>query len=196
MEQNLRQLIKRYHDLVDGKRCESWQLEEFIVKAIRSDTTANHLPKWKEGGHDDKKDILIIENGKKHHIQVKSGQFNKNNSILTLSGYRLGRFKGDFGKITEYLNGKTANYIATPYRKVDDASGRSHIYRLCYINHYILGEIDSNNWRKQGASYKNQNQYGVIFSLSPSMSWQIWWKIPISCIDMTDEFTDGRIISS
>jgi len=194
MEQNLRPLLKQYHDLFDGGRCSGWELEELFVKAIKSDTRANHLPKWREAGHDDKEDILVIENGKKYHVQVKSGRITKRDPRLQLSGHRLGRFKGDLEDITEYLNNPPANYIATPYRLLENDQGRSHIYRLCYLDRFMLAGIDSKKWVKHGAQWRNENRNGVMFSLRPSMSWQIWWEIPISYLDMTDEFTNGQIL--
>jgi len=194
MEQNLRQLLKQYHDLFDGGRCSGWKLEELFVKSIKSDTNANHLPKWHEAGHDDKEDILVVENGKEYHVQVKSGRITKRNPRLQLSGHRLGRFKGDLEQISDYLNNLPANYIATPYRLLEDDQDRSHIYHLCYIDRFMLSGIKSENWYKHGRQYRNQNEHGVVFSLRPSMSWQIWWEIPLNCLEMTDEFTDGEFL--
>jgi len=194
MEQNLRQLLKKYHELFDGGRCAGWELEELFVKAIKADTSANHLPKWREKGHDDKEDILVIENGREYHVQIKSGRLSgRKNPRLQLSGHRLGRFGGNLKQITDYLNDRTANYISVPYRRLENDHGRSHIYRLCYIDHYILAEIDSKNWTRHGGQYRNRNQNDVVFKLNPSMSWQIWWDIPFDCLEMTDEFTEGRI---
>ncbi|MCY4170026.1 MAG: hypothetical protein OXE59_06345 [Bacteroidetes bacterium] len=197
MEQNLRQSLSQYHHLFDGGRCSGWELEELFVKAIKSDTDANHLPKWREAGHDDMEDILIIENGNEYHIQIKSGKFSgKRDPKLQLSGHRLGRYNGDLNEITDYLNNRKANYITVPYRKLEDDYGRYHIYRLCYIDHYILAEIESQNWCKHGRQFRNQNKHGVLFKLVPSMSWQIWWDIPMRCLDMKEEFTDGRVLNN
>ena len=195
MEQNFRQLLNQYHDLFDGGRCSGWELEELFVKAIKSDTNANHLPKWREKGHDDKEDILVIENGKQYHVQIKSGQIKgKKDPKLKLSGHRLTRYDGDLEQITNYLNRRKANFITVPYRQLENEQGRSHIYRLGYIDHYILAEIDSRDWIKRGVSWINQNRHGVVFRLTPSMSWQIWWDIPPERVMMTDEFTNGQIL--
>ncbi len=196
MEQTLRQFLRRYHELLNGRRCSGWELEEFFVKAIKSDTVANHLPKWREAGHDDKEDILVIENGKEYQIQIKSGKVGgrRSDPQLILSGHRLGRFNGDMAAITDYLNQRRAHYIAVPHRMLEDEDGRSHIYRICYIDNHILKGIDSDNWIEHGKQYRNTNEYGVLFRLNPSMSWQIWWNIPISCLDMKPEFTNGQIL--
>ncbi len=157
MEQNLRQSLRQYHHLFDGGRCSGWELEELFVKAIKSDTASNHLSKWRESGHDDKEDILVIENGKEYHIQIKSGKFSgKRNSILQLSGHRLGRYNEDLNEITDYLNNRKANYIAVPYKKLKNVYGRSHVYRLCYIDYYILAEIERQNWSNMGSNFETK----------------------------------------
>lgn len=104
MLQNLNKGLTRFHELFDGGRCDGWGLEELIVKAIKSDTSAHHHVFWKEAGHDDKTDIIVRINGGEFPIQIKSGKI-YSNGRLVLSGYRLGRFKGDFEKITDYLKG-------------------------------------------------------------------------------------------
>ena len=93
MRQRFEKDLRKYHDLFSGRRCAGWELEELIVAALKSDTAANHHVVWKEAGHDDKADITIRTNGNSHSLQVKSGQIKKD--CLELSGYRLGRFKGD-----------------------------------------------------------------------------------------------------
>jgi hypothetical protein len=74
MEQSFRNSLAKYHKLFDGGRCQSWELEELLVKAIKANNIAQHLPKWIEGGHDDKENILVIVNGKSHPLQMKSGK--------------------------------------------------------------------------------------------------------------------------
>ncbi len=105
MEQHFRKSLACYHDIFDGGRCSGWELEELIVKAIRSDNNANHLPRWREGGHDDYADIFVRADDKEYGIQIKSGQIkaDKDGVFLILSGHRLGRFKGDLDRITTYL---------------------------------------------------------------------------------------------
>ena len=44
MVQSLRHDLHRYHDLFSGGRCQGWELEELIVRAIKSDAQANHHP--------------------------------------------------------------------------------------------------------------------------------------------------------
>ena len=182
MEQHLEADLRQYHSLFDGDRCSGWELEELIVRAIRSDTTAQHLPRWTEAGHDDEADILVRTNGKEYPVQIKSGKIVKDN--LVLSGHRLGRFQGVLEDVSEYLNSAEANIIAVPYRKTDDEAGRHHEYTICYVPIRLLREADGSAWEKHGAQYRQTTGANVEYSLRPSMSWQIWWKIPVSLIEV------------
>ncbi|HBH26145.1 MAG TPA: hypothetical protein DDX54_01925 [Rhodospirillaceae bacterium] len=191
MEQRLRQDLRKFHDLFTGDRCSAWQLEELIVAAIKSDTQAQHHVKWQEAGHDDKADILVIINGREHAVQIKSGQIQEKKASLTLSGHRFGRFDGDLKRITEYLNSAPADIIAVPYKKRDGERGREHAYQIVYIPRGALTGVDSQGWAQHGKQWRTVNSSGTVLSLRPSMSWQIWWEIPLSVVRRTDWFTIG-----
>ena len=178
MIQSLENSLRKYHELFSGGRCTGWELEELVVQAIKADTKANHHVKWKEGGHDFKEDINVKTNGKVHSLQIKSGQIQ--GDYLILSGNRLGRFNGDFNKITGFLNNKKDNIISIPYTVVDDEKGRTHKYQLIYIDISVIAGIKKNKWKQKGTQYIQKNSKDVEFSLRPKMSWQIWWKIPLS----------------
>ena len=185
MLQRLRQDLTRYHELFRGGRCSGWELEELLVNAIKSDTQAQHHVRWKEAGHDDRADIEVFTNGEPFFVQVKSGQLTS--QYLKLSGYRLGRFNGDLKKITQYLNEHCANILAVPCQQVNDKTGRRFIYRVCYVRVEHLQALKLTEWTKEGKAYKQVNQYGTVLNLRPSMSWQIWWDIPLSLFDTTIE---------
>ena len=180
MEQHFEKDLIRYHDIFKGGRCSGWELEELIVRAINSDTTTNHKALWKEGGHDDKADTRVLTESGEEKLQIKSGKVRK--SKLAISGHRLGRFDGDFGKITNYLKKTGYNIIAVPYKQINDDEGRTHVYDICYIPRMCLKKIDESAWVKSGTCYIQTNDLGVDFSLRPKMSWQIWWKIPMSLV--------------
>ena len=182
MIQNLENLLRKYHELFSGGRCTGWELEELVVKAIKADSKANHHVKWKEGGHDFKEDINVKTNGTVHSLQIKSGQIQKN--CLVLSGNRLGRFNSDFGKITQFLNNKKDSIISVPYAVVDDENGRTHIYKLVYIDISFITGIKKTKWEQKGTQYIQKTSKGVEFSLRPKMSWQIWWKIPLHLLKL------------
>jgi len=186
MLQRLKGDLGKYHDLFDSSRCAGWELEELLVGAVKSDTQAQHHVQWQEAGHDDKADIVVRTNGARHSIQVKSGQIRAGK--LVLSGHRLGRFGGDLKQITDYLNAPSANIIAVPYRQTNDDAGRQHLYRVCYADRAVITGITAGAWRPHGRQHRQTNANGVEFSLRPSMSWQIWWSIPLDQIESTDEF--------
>ena len=103
----------------------------------------------------------------------------------------MSRFKGDFKAITEYLNEERADFLSVPYRKVDDDSGRHHIYQIIYVEGIYLRQLNPDHWEKVKSSWKQVNPYGVIFTVSPSMSWQVWWRIPLSLVQHSPEFVIG-----
>lgn len=65
MLQDLESGLRKFHDLFGGGRCDGWQLEELLVRAIQSDTQAQHNVYWQEGGHDDKADMQVRTNGER-----------------------------------------------------------------------------------------------------------------------------------
>ena len=181
--------LRKFHSLFMGDRCSAWQQEELLVAAIKSDTRAQHQVFWREAGHDDKADIWVRTNGETHAIEVKSGQIQ--GKKLVLSGHRLGRFVNDsipdIAEMTGYLNAKTADIIAFPAEKNDDEDGREFVYRVCYIDVKKLTSLDVRGWAKVGKTWKHTNDYGVNSSISPSMSWQIWWRIPLEVVEFGKE---------
>ena len=194
MTQSLSNYLSQYHQLFNGGRCLGWELEELIVRAINDDTASQHHATWKEGGHDDKADIRVQTKKAVYLIQVKSGRIK--NQHLIISGYRLGRFKGDLKLITDYLNNLPAEILAVPYSKKDGESGRQHVYQICYLNKAILQSLNPNQWSQKigsrgGIQYTQNNSYGVQFSLHPTLSWQIWWSIPLNLkqVSISKEYT-------
>lgn len=188
MQQNLGKSLEKYHELFSGGRCSGWELEELIFKAIQSDSMAQHHAYWREGGHDDKADIEVATGGSTHYLQIKSGKINTRNN-LTISGYRLGRFDGNLHLITEYLNNTPSEIISVSYEKVDDDMGRKHIYQINYIDSFYLQGISADNWKKSGKTSRVQeNRFGVKFSLRSSMSWQIWWTVPVRLLVQSRKF--------
>ena len=186
MIQNFEHSLRRFHDLFSGGRCDGWQLEELLVKAIQSDMQFQHSVFWQGGSHDDKADMRVRTNGEVHPLQIKSGRVQgKRDPKLVLSGHRLGRFNGNLSAIADYLNRGTANIISVPYSQVDDERGREHRYTVSYMDAERLQGVNADAWIKSGASFTQTNPSGVVLSLMPSMSWQIWWRIPVHLIHET-----------
>lgn len=187
MQQHFRQDLERYHALFSAGRCSGWELEELVFRAIQSDNRAQHHAFWQEAGHDDEADIRVRTNGAIHLLQIKSGSVR--GGRLTLSGHRLGRFNGNFQQITDYLNRNNAQIISVPYRKVDDDAGRHHIYQIVYADARHLTGLSADEWQEHGKAWIQTNGHGVQFSLRPSMSWQIWWRIPEYLLEQAAEIT-------
>ncbi len=179
MLQNLEKDLKKFHELFQGGRCQAWQLEELIAKAIRSDFKKSEQVVWKGNGHDIGCDISI---NNQCEMQIKSGVIKK--GFLTLSGHRLTRFKGDLEKITFFLNQNRYLIIAVPYEKKECKLGKTHIYQIIYLQNEFLEVDNFENWviKKGGTSYFYKNKFGIELTINPSMSWQVWWKVPITNI--------------
>lgn len=186
MLQHLEKNLIEFHKLFQGGRCQAWQLEELVAKAINSDFRAKDKAFWKGNGHDIEADISIGD----FKISVKSGKIKKNRKKeerLTISGHRLGRFEGDLDKISNFLSSNNYLLIAVPYYENENHNGKQHIYQLIYMNADIL---KPSNWnikyskkdKSKISQYYCTNELGVNCSIHPSMSWQVWWEIPMKII--------------
>ncbi len=100
----------------------------------------------------------------------------------------MGTYKNDWPAITEYLKSKDANILSVAYEQVNDERGRKHIYQVSYVAADLLKNISANAWVKVGAQYRQTNEQGIEFSVCPSMSWQIWWKIPLELVAQEEPF--------
>ena len=188
MSRHLRADLKRYHALVSGQRCSGIALEEFVVRAIKSDVETSCKVVWRGSGHDDQPDISISRNGRTHYIRVKSGEIKNRAGYLSLSGFRLGRYENDWREITSYLNTAVGNLISIPYRKTKSENYITHIYQLAYVDISVLRGLKMDHWGKRKSFYEQTNKFGVLFSVRPKMSWQIWWSIPLSLVHFAETF--------
>lgn len=167
-------------------------MEELLVKAIKGDHQAQHSVKWKEAGHDDLADLEVSANGEIHLLEIKSGKpvfQGSEREAVDISGHRLGRFHGDLRDITNYLRQKSSQILAVPGSRVDDERGRTHHYQVSYLDpETFKPENDISLWTKKGTMFHQTNRHGTVISLRPSMSWQVWWRVPIGL------FTRERIL--
>ena len=184
MIQKLEKDLEIFHNLFSEGRCEAWQLEELIVRAIKSDHSKSESVAWSGRGHDVDKDIRITEaNDKVNDIQIKSGKIKKTSVVV--SGHRTGRFEGNLDKIKEFLNSSSYDTFLIPYREEVDKLGKRFIYQIFYADSNIF-KIDNDwelkNGEKGTKTFFTQNSKGVKIFLRPSMSWQIWYEIPLSIL--------------
>lgn len=192
MKQHLRKDLRAFHGMFQGGRCSGWELEELFVRAIKSDTTAQHHVLWREGGHDTYADIVVRTNRADYPIQIKSGKIRNVRemgcSALVLSGYRLTRFDGDFELMTDFLNNLPAPIIAVPCKKTDEASGRVYTYSIAHIDKSALTGVNLDSWEERGARWVQTTSKGVLLSLTQKMSWQVWWHVPLDHIEFDARF--------
>lgn len=175
---SIKKNLEIHHQLYKKIRCKAEYLEELIVSSLRSNS---FVVDWDPASHDKEKDIIVNSSD---NIQIKSGTFQKKNNTITISGHRLGRYKGDLKKITKYLNSSLSDTISVfnPNKKSD-----KHHYTVASISKEILKGLKHDKWKKEKTSYSQTNIHGVQFSLRVSMSWQIWWVIPIKLIKLEEK---------
>lgn len=186
MLQHLEKNLIEFHKLFQGGRCQAWQLEELVAKAINSDFNAIDKAFWKGNGHDIEADISVGP----FKISVKSGTIKKNKQKqerLVISGHRLGRFEGNLDLISEFLNSNEYLLISVPYFTTESENGKQHSYQLIYMNADILKpSIWQTKYSKKNkdkiSQYYSINELNVLCSVNPSMSWQVWWEIPMQII--------------
>ena len=159
-KKRIQSLLKEYHKLFPNLKCKGECLEHIVAKAIGGEVL---------GGHDKHSDIKV--NG--FDVQIKSGEIRKD--ILTISGHRLTRFKEDFNGINTFLSSIETIIISVPTKK------KTFDYLIFEIDPELLKP--SKEWTQKGKSFYQVNSNNVKLSISPSMSWQIWWKIPLEILD-------------
>ena len=177
MLESLKDKLSIYHNLFNHIECKAEWLEELIFSSIKPHIRNTDEIDWKPGGHDKHTDIKLSINNTQHNINIKSGKISVNKKLV-ISGHRTGRYGDSLEKKTNFLNNPVSNIISVPYKK----EKKQHIYKIHYIDKNLLTKLNPNGWREKGATWEQTNEHGVIFSLRPSMSWQIWWDIPISLI--------------
>ena len=156
----IQHLLKQYHTLFPNLKCKGECLEHIVAQAINGKVL---------GGHNKEADIQVNN----IFMQIKSGDIN-NKRILTISGYRLTRFNQNFKEINRFLHSINTQIITVP------TEGGSFCYQVYEIDYRLLKPIEK--WTTKGKSFYQTNLHGVTLSISPSMSWQIWWKIPVALL--------------
>lgn len=159
-KERIQSLLKEYHKLFPALKCRGECLEHIIARAIGGKVL---------GGHDKHSDIKVNDS----YIQIKSGVISTD--TLTISGHRLTRFRGDFSEINKFLSEVETVIISISSRK------ESFDYIIYEIEPSLLKP--SREWERKGKSFYQVNSNSVRLSISPSMSWQIWWRIPLKILN-------------
>ena len=182
MLQTLRTRFRQHHDLYpQGPRIQAGFLECLLADAMASDRNAGYGLTWRPETHDTEYDIVASGEAGSVPIQVKSGKVT-GGGRLRLSGHRLGRFAGDLRAMTDEINANSTDIVSVSYDRRDEADGTHHDYGIRIVASEMLNGLDADRWERNGSRYRQLNALGVIFALCPTMSWQIWWEIPLDSL--------------
>ena len=83
-------------------------------------------------------------------------------------------FKDNFSEINNFLSSFKSVIVSVPTKK------NTFDYLIYEIDPRILKPLDL--WERKGKSYFQVNKNNVRLTISPSMSWQVWWRIPIKIL--------------
>lgn len=174
---SLTKSLKIFHTLFKHCDCKAEQMEELVFNSIKDD---NRNLNWNCYSHSVENSDIFTNS---IQISIKSGDIGSNN-LMVLSGYRLGRFKGDLNKINNFLVGAIPDFTICNYRY-------NGFYQFYIIDKKeFIYPNDFNEWKKIGGKrggedrYKYSSSNGSIYEIRPSMSWQIWWMFPINLLQI------------
>ena len=113
MLQNLEKDLRKFHELFQGGRCQAWQLEELIAKAIRSDFKKSEQVIWKGNGHDIGCDISV---NNQYEMQIKSGVVDNGTVESQIIFYFICHFWYKFllflAKYVQYVSKNSQNFFS------------------------------------------------------------------------------------
>jgi len=186
---SLKNSLTVYHGLFRQNKCEAKEMEELVASALDIDPMYTGKVDWKSGSHEPGSDI-IIPNTK---LSIKSGSIK--NEILTISGNRLTKAKGNFNTINTLLRSYVSDVmICFVYEEKDDK------YQVVYVDSSVFIYPDSaKDWvgvmsKKSGSitawSWMPPND--MLVKITPSMSWQVWWHIPLKICRMGASITTRK----
>lgn len=175
--------IQTFHGLFKSNKITGGYLEELMYRSIDIDPDYNGKVIWNSGSHAPGSDIVIYNDTNKKDklisISVKSGTVT--NNFIEISGNRLSQCNSDMNCI----NGLLKKYISDVLIACSYNS-ESGLYNIIYIDRSIFNYPENGSgWipkigLKTGKISKYEyEQNGIISSITPSMSWQVWWKIPL-----------------
>lgn len=186
---SLKTSLTVYHGLFRQNKCEAKEMEELVASALKIDPIYTDKVEWKSGSHEPGSDI-IIPNIK---LSIKSGTIK--DETITISGNRLTKAKENFNIINSLLKSYVSDVmICFVYEKKDDT------YQVIYVDSdvFIYPELAS-DW-KNVMSKKSGNTTAwtwtppndMLVKITPSMSWQVWWHIPLKICRMGSLITTRK----
>lgn len=183
MRQEFTRQLEDYHKIFREVKCDGFHLEEIMVKAIQAERKNPYKVEWSGVNHKSTEDILLT-NKTEHRLQIKSGQLEKKGTVLKLSGYRMQKCKTLADK-TEFINKSDAILLASPCTVTHDERGVTFEYKIYLVPKEAVTGYHPGKWSKIGKrggpvnDYFQTNEFGTRAKISPKMSQQVWWEIPI-----------------
>jgi hypothetical protein len=179
---HLGDFCRTYHGIWRKTKLTAHHLEEALVNALSYYEPYEHHLVWKSNSHSAKADIQITA-PTRVGLSIKSGTSGKGKyrDMLSVSGHRLTRAQGDLNTISTYLRELIPDVMLC---FVHNATLRH--YECLYIDAAVfLYPTDARQWVPQmGEKRGKVSQYlftspgGLIVSVKPPLSWQVWWTIP------------------
>jgi hypothetical protein len=180
----LQDMCQTYHGIWRQTKLTADLLEEAIARALEYHEPYRGHVTWQARSHNTKADILLLA-PVPLELSVKSGTplKGKNREMLEISGHRLTRAGGNMHIINQLLRALISDVVLC---FVHHASRRQ--YECLYIDAAVfVYPLDAGGWEpKMGEKRGRISQYvfrspgGLVSTIKPPMSWQIWWNIPRS----------------
>lgn len=185
--------LRGWHDLFHYCSPKAEFLEEIFASSLDGAYSAEGVEvDWTPFSHRKDRDILVKQGDEEAKFSIKTGQLVRGK--LVISGYRLGRFGGDFAKINEFLTEEAHKqiHLALPSTQENGAV----VYSLFRIDPQLLCPSAGIEWAQRKNSFYHRNESGVQLAVHPSMSWQVWWEIPVDQAEKLCEIVVLNEVSS
>lgn len=163
-------------------------LEAVLARAFQSAIISNGLRfsiDYEPGSHESYDMMVLCDDGNKFRLSFKGCKGHKHS--FDLSAYRLGRFKDESGRpnqeMINYVNecnsaNKHISLVRSVKRDFCLPNGvkreRDSEYKLVHIDPKVLVVSFSDD----PAGSDRVNSHGVRWGIRPTMSYQLWYKIP------------------
>lgn len=193
---HLELLLKIFHVPIRNISCKAEYLEELFYTALKHRYPDANI-QWNAGSHSVGTDITLDEagsDGRTYQFSIKSGRERTakgtDTSFIDVSGSRLqsklgvtseglpaARIWESSGQsLVDWLNNHHKDFIVlmAPSVKEDGVI----TYEIRYVSPELFSYPDASAWVQKGAELRATLASGIEVSLRPTMSWQIWWKIP------------------
>jgi len=139
---------------------------------------------WELGSHRKGVDIEVKLNGNTIGISAKGGKINAKSKELTISSYRLTRYR-NIEKMLAFLskNASEIDFYLICAREEKKESIKYHIFKI--DSHALVPEkmLDAKNWQENSQAWELKQ--GAIEKLKArivkKMSCQLWYHISLTC---------------